>query len=64
MNHTVPTYGRTARDLLKALTAAFDLRPRMSDKPTQLYAKAGQLEMLEKAEQLVNQWEENYVLGE
>lgn len=64
MNQIVPTYGRTARDLLKALQGAFDLRPRVSDKPTQLYAKAGQLEMLEKAEHLVKQWEEHYVLGE
>lgn len=50
--------GKTPRGLLAALKAAFDTTPRVSDKATRLYAKAGQLEVLEMAESLVAQWED------
>lgn len=49
---------KTPRGLLIALAAAFDTRPLVSDKATRLYAKAGQLEVLEMAEHIVNQWED------
>lgn len=62
MNQHYPIHGSTARDLLKALESVFDVQPRVSDKPTRLYAKAGQLEVLEKARHLINQWENNNVL--
>lgn len=53
----------TPRALLSALKSSFDTSPRVSDKATRLYAKAGQLEVLELAEQIVNQWEDPaYVL--
>lgn len=49
---------KTPRGLLNALKNSFDTAPRVSDKATRLYAKAGQLEVLELAESLVTQWED------
>lgn len=49
---------KTPRGLLNALKNAFDTSPRVRDKATSLYAKAGQLEVLELAESLVAQWED------